>query len=121
MSETLELLLKVSNWPDGDIFNISGPKPSLLVSKYDAVTMEDRPALAAETQLIDDGTGSLTIWRIKQSHVVEIPKERHGYFFSGDCYIILYTYQTSSEQKHLLYCWLVSGVYIMHIVPCYAK
>lgn len=85
------------------------------MSKYDAVTMEERPSLAAETQLIDDGTGSLTIWRIKQSHIVEIPKERHGYFFSGDCYIILYTYQTSSEQKHLLYCWLVSRKYFTTI------
>ncbi|XP_050509264.1 advillin isoform X1 [Diabrotica virgifera virgifera] len=83
-------------------------KPSILVSRYDAVTMEDRPSLAAETQLIDDGTGSLTIWRINQSRIVEIPKERHGNFFSGDCYIILYTYQTAVDQKHLLYCWLGS-------------
>ncbi|XP_018568811.1 advillin-like, partial [Anoplophora glabripennis] len=100
--EPVEFKMLFSSWKDDP----KGAKPSILVSKYDALTMEDRPSLAAETQLIDDGTGSLTIWRIKQSHIVEIPKERHGYFFSGDCYIILYTYQTSSEQKHLLYCWL---------------
>lgn len=72
--------------------------------------MEERPSLAAETQLIDDGSGKLTIWRIMQQNMVELPKERHGYFFSGDCYVVLYTYHNSSEQKHLLYCWLVSEV-----------
>ncbi|KAJ8952266.1 hypothetical protein NQ318_007433 [Aromia moschata] len=100
--EPVEFKMLFSAWKD----DVKGGKPSILVSKYDALTMEDRPSLAAETQLIDDGAGSLTIWRIKQSHIVEIPKERHGYFFSGDCYIVLYTYGTSSEQKHLLYCWL---------------
>ncbi|XP_019873520.1 advillin isoform X2 [Aethina tumida] len=83
-------------------------KPKMLVSKFDAETMEDRPFLAAETQLIDDGSGSITIWRVRQNNIVEIPKERHGFFFSGDCYIILYSYQPTTELKHLLYCWLGS-------------
>lgn len=83
-----------------------------MLSKFDAIQMEERPSLAAETQLIDDGSGNLTIWRIKQQDIVEIPKERHGFFFSGDCYIVLYTYQISNEQKKLLYCWLVSKLTI---------
>ncbi|XP_057656314.1 villin-like protein quail [Diorhabda carinulata] len=79
-------------------------KPS--VSKYDAVAMENRPNMAAETQLIDDGTGSLTIWRVNRNEIIEIPKEKHGNFFSGDCYVVLYTYRINTERKHLLYCWL---------------
>lgn len=79
-----------------------------MVSKFDALTMEERPSLAAETQLIDDGSGTVTLWRIKQHNIVEIPKERHGFFFNGDCYIVLYSYQTSTEERHLLYYWLVS-------------
>ncbi|CAH1186187.1 unnamed protein product [Phyllotreta striolata] len=87
-----------------------GPKPTILVSKYDALSMEERPGLAAETQLIDDGTGSMTIWRVDAANeLVEIPQERHGYFFSGDCYVIFYTYHTVTEQRHLLYSWLGSN------------
>lgn len=76
--------------------------------------MEERPSLAAETQLIDDGSGNLKVWRIKQQDMVEIPKERHCFFFSNDCYIVLYSYEISTEQKHLLYCWLVSKTFFRH-------
>ncbi|XP_066138784.1 villin-1 isoform X3 [Euwallacea fornicatus] len=82
------------------------PKMPMLITKFDPITMEDRPSLAAETQLIDDGSGGMTVWRIKNSRIVEISKERHGCFFSGDCYIALYSYQTAHEEKHLLYCWI---------------
>ncbi|XP_050309860.1 villin-like protein quail [Anthonomus grandis grandis] len=81
-------------------------KMPMLITKFDPITMEDRPSLAAETQLIDDGTGGMTLWRIKNTKIVEIPKERHGCFFSGDCYITLYSYHTAREEKHLLYCWI---------------
>lgn len=70
--------------------------------------MEQRPVLASETQLIDDGTGTLKIWRINRNEIIEVPTERHGIFFSGDCYIVLYSYKISADQKDLLYCWLVS-------------
>lgn len=88
-------------------FEILGGKPAILLSRYDALQMEERPSLAAETQLIDDGSGTLTIWRIKEQEMVEIPKERHGVFFSADCYIVLYNYNNLNDQKQLLYCWLV--------------
>lgn len=84
-------------------------KTQMLISKFDAITLEERPNLAAETQLIDDGTGGLTLWRIKNSRIVEIPKERHGCFFASDCYIALYSYQTTRDEKHLLYCWIGSN------------
>ncbi|KAL1494852.1 hypothetical protein ABEB36_010371 [Hypothenemus hampei] len=85
------------------------PKMPMLISKFDPITMEDRPKLAAETQLIDDGSGGMTLWRIKNTRIVEIPKERHGCFFSSDCYIALYSYQTAHHEKHLLYCWIGSN------------
>ncbi|CAH1989954.1 unnamed protein product [Acanthoscelides obtectus] len=84
-------------------------KPVTLLYDFDAATMADRPSLAAETQLIDDGSGTLSIWRIGRKSITKIPEERHGYFFSEDCYITLYTYQISEEkQMHLLYYWLGS-------------
>lgn len=32
----------------------------------------------------------LKIWRVEQFHIVEWPGERHGSFYDGDSYIVLY-------------------------------
>ncbi|KAF7268409.1 hypothetical protein GWI33_018470 [Rhynchophorus ferrugineus] len=91
-----------------DIPNAKNLKLPMLISKFDAITMEDRLSLAAETQLIDDGSGGITLWRIKDTKIIEISKDRYAHFFSGDCYIVLYSYHTLHEEKHLLYCWIGS-------------
>lgn len=70
--------------------------------------MNDRLALAAETQLIDDGSGVLQIWRVKKAEAVEISKEQHGTFYSSECYVILYSYDVNQEKKHVLYTWVVN-------------
>lgn len=79
----------------------------MAVTKFDAATLHDRPALAAETRLIDDGSGTTKVWRVKKNELIEIPTERHGIFFAGDCYIIWYSYNAKS-QKYIIYYWLVS-------------
>ncbi|XP_030768126.1 advillin-like isoform X3 [Sitophilus oryzae] len=105
--EPVEFKMLFKSWKT-ETSNSKNTKLPMLITKFDPITMEDRLSLAAETQLIDDGTGRMTLWRIKHSKIVEIPKERHGYFFSGDCYIALYSYQTHHDEKHLLYCWIGS-------------
>lgn len=41
----------------------------------------------------------LMIWRIEKFNVVEWPKEEYGSFYSGDTYIILYTYLKEGGQE----------------------
>merc|ERR1712060_556809 len=41
----------------------------------------------------------LEIWRIEKFNVVAWPKERYGEFYSGDSYIILYTYTKPDQDK----------------------
>jgi gelsolin len=31
----------------------------------------------------------LRVWRIEKFHIVEVPKEQHGSFYTGDSYIVL--------------------------------
>lgn len=80
----------------------------IALTKFDATFMNDRLTLAAETQLIDDGSGILKIWRIKKADAVEITKEQHGTFYSAECYVILYTYDVNQDQKYILYTWVVN-------------
>lgn len=69
----------------------NGNKTVNLLGKFDAGTLMHRTHLAAESQLIDDGTGDLTIYRVNSNgDIVEIPKRKNVALFSGDCYLIHY-------------------------------
>lgn len=67
------------------------------LGKFDALSLIQRPYLAAESQLIDDGHGELTIYRVSGSNgdIVEIPKRKNIALFSGDCYLIHYVVAVS--------------------------
>jgi hypothetical protein len=82
-------------------------------NKFDASTLHDKPKLAAESQLVDDGTGQRRVWRIEKFQLVPVPEKLYGVFFSGDCYVVKYTYLVGGTEKYLLYYWLVS--YLMFI------
>ncbi|KAK7872312.1 hypothetical protein R5R35_002764 [Gryllus longicercus] len=75
-------------------------------TKQDAATFYDQPHLAADNQLWDDGSGSCTVWRIKDSELEEVPNKLHGLFFAGDSYVIHYSYWANGTEHHVLYYWL---------------
>ena len=67
----------------------------------------------------DDGTGSKQIWRIEDMNLVEVlltrchlqnftkkyakvEKEKQGFFFAGDSYVIVYKY---GDNKSIVYFW----------------
>lgn len=75
--------------------------------KFDAAKLHETPVLAADTQLVDDGTGKSQVWRLNNKDLEPVPEEHFGLFFSGDCYLILYTYNCNGKEKHILYFWLV--------------
>eukprot|EP00179_Madagascaria_erythrocladioides_P012160 CAMPEP_0198365786 /NCGR_PEP_ID=MMETSP1450-20131203/154349_1 /TAXON_ID=753684 ORGANISM="Madagascaria erythrocladiodes, Strain CCMP3234" /NCGR_SAMPLE_ID=MMETSP1450 /ASSEMBLY_ACC=CAM_ASM_001115 /LENGTH=465 /DNA_ID=CAMNT_0044073241 /DNA_START=138 /DNA_END=1536 /DNA_ORIENTATION=+ len=57
---------------------------------------------AAETEPAWKNAGKecgLQIWRIEKFQVKSWPKEEYGAFFSGDSYIVLYTYKESGSDK----------------------
>lgn len=71
-------------------------KKSQILGKFDAQTLFQRPKLAAASQLIDDGTGELTIYRINNKSLLEIPKRKLMGLFSGDCFLIHYIVTVSN-------------------------
>jgi gelsolin len=48
----------------------------------------------------------LQIWRIEKFHVKPVPKEKYGEFFSGDSYIVLYTYMKGNSKQYDVHFWL---------------
>lgn len=72
----------------------------------DSLTLYERPILAAESQLVDDGSGTAQIWKFSQSNITEVPINNHGNFYSGHCYLVLYSYDKPS-LNYIIYYWLV--------------
>ena len=60
----------------------------------------------------DDGSGSKQVWRVKSFELVPVPEESHGVFYSGDCYVVLYTYLKNTKEYHIVYFWLVSQYFL---------
>ncbi|XP_062117736.1 villin-3 [Humulus lupulus] len=53
-----------------------------------------------------EGGGKMEVWRINGSAKTPLPKEDIGKFYSGDCYIILYTYHSGDRKEdYFLCCW----------------
>ncbi|XP_031441839.1 adseverin [Clupea harengus] len=57
--------------------------------------------MAAQYNMVDDGTGETQIWRVESSGRVAIDPKEYGHFYGGDCYIILYTY----KRGQIIYTW----------------
>ncbi|KAF3442688.1 hypothetical protein FNV43_RR16605 [Rhamnella rubrinervis] len=53
-----------------------------------------------------EGGGKMEVWRINGSAKTPLSKEDIGKFYSGDCYIILYTYHSGDRKEDFfLCCW----------------
>ncbi|KAL6111617.1 avil [Pungitius sinensis] len=73
--------------------------------KFDASRMHVMPEVAAQERMVDDGSGQVEVWRIENLELVPVDPQWYGYFYGGDCYLILYTYLVHSKKYYLLYIW----------------
>lgn len=74
-------------------------------TKFDASTLHSNTQLAAQTQMVDDGTGKCEIWRVEDFDLKPIRSQDIGLFYGGDCYVILYTYLVNGKENYIVYYW----------------
>ena len=77
-----------------------------VAAKFDAAMLHNNTALAVETQLVDDGSGQKSVWRIQDDDSVPVEERHHGVFRASSCYIIQYCYRVGGRDRFLVYCWL---------------
>lgn len=56
-----------------------------------------------------EGAGNavgLKIWRIEQFHIVPVPADTYGSFYSGDSYVVLNTHKVESQIIYDLFFWI---------------
>ncbi|KAK4755401.1 hypothetical protein SAY87_009158 [Trapa incisa] len=54
-----------------------------------------------------EGGGKMEVWRINGSAKTPLPEEDIGKFYSGDCYITLYTYHSGERKEDYFLCYWV--------------
>uniref|UniRef100_A0A8C1K3N6 Scinderin n=1 Tax=Cyprinus carpio TaxID=7962 RepID=A0A8C1K3N6_CYPCA len=74
--------------------------------KFDASKLHESHQMAAQYNMVDNGTGKTQIWRVECGNTtgdtkVPVDPETYGQFYGGDCYIILYTY----TKGEIIYTW----------------
>ncbi|XP_020494303.2 adseverin [Labrus bergylta] len=69
--------------------------------EFDASKLHESRHMAAQYNMVDDGSGDTQIWRVESSGRVPVDSKSFGQFYGGDCYIILYTY----GKRQIIYTW----------------
>ncbi|KAM4687602.1 scinderin [Discoglossus pictus] len=69
--------------------------------EFDASRLHESPEMAAQHNMVDDGSGDVKIWRVESNGRIEIDPKTYGQLYGGDCYIILYTY----PKGQIIYTW----------------
>lgn len=96
-----------SNWTEGTGMVAGVARGSIArveQKKVDAKTLHAQGAREKEA-LVDDGSGKLQIWRVENFDKVPVPKEMYGQFYSGDSYVMLYTYLKNTKECYIIYYW----------------
>ena len=75
------------------------------VEKFKVSSMHQQGKREAQV-LVDDGSGTVEIWRIEDFEMVPLDKSLYGNFFGGDSYVILYTYLVNGKENYIVYFWL---------------
>ncbi|MBN3303444.1 AVIL protein, partial [Amia calva] len=88
----------------GRVYNV-GKVAKVSQDKFDASLMHSQPDVAAQERMVDDGTGEVQVWRIENLELVLVDRKWHGFFYGGDCYLILYSYEVNRRKNYLLYIW----------------
>ncbi|XP_028255029.1 scinderin isoform X2 [Parambassis ranga] len=69
--------------------------------EFDASKLHESHHMAAQYNMVDDGSGNTQIWRVESIGRVPVDPQSYGQFYGGDCYIILYTY----GKRQIIYTW----------------
>ncbi|KAF2076792.1 hypothetical protein CYY_001918 [Polysphondylium violaceum] len=59
----------------------------------------------AEEELKSTGNGEYEIWYVDNMKIHPLPKEEYGHFYSGNCYLLKYTYTKWNALKYIIFYW----------------
>uniref|UniRef100_A0ACD5WKA8 Uncharacterized protein n=1 Tax=Avena sativa TaxID=4498 RepID=A0ACD5WKA8_AVESA len=106
---------KFESWPAGNVTGSSGAEDGrgkvAALLKQQGVDVKGAPKSSTpvneEVPPLLEGGGKLEVWCVNGNAKTALPKQDNGKFYSGDCYIILYTYHSGDKkEEYYLNYWI---------------
>eukprot|EP00850_Spirogloea_muscicola_P010089 SM000058S18519 [mRNA] locus=s58:307696:314950:+ [translate_table: standard] len=63
------------------------------------------PVTAETNNVLSAFHGKLEVWIVEGSSLVLLDQDDHGKFYSGNCYIVRYSYQRDRREEYLVFVW----------------
>jgi len=110
--EPVSFKVKFANW-GGRLPIATGPAPipapkkRAPLIKFDVNKLFNRLQKPKEV-VADDGSGKILMWIVRRgenNEKVPLAKKDHGHFFSGESYLVLYTYVVKNTEHKMIYFW----------------
>lgn len=103
--EPMEFTELFPNWLDNE------PKTTQIHGKFDTQSLAQRPRVAAENQLIDDGTGEKFVYEVTEDRLGSIALRKSAAFFRTNyCYVVQYTVASNARLdvgiNNIVYVWI---------------
>ncbi|XP_031503990.1 villin-3-like isoform X1 [Nymphaea colorata] len=105
--EPQEFRSNFETWPVGTSTTVaedSRGKVAALLKQQGVGASKGAPTNEEVPPLLPMG-GKIEVWRINGNAKTMISKEDIGKFYSGDCYLVLYTYPGDKKEEYFLCCW----------------
>ena len=87
---------------------VAGKIAKVAPMKFDASAFDENSKSAAKAGMVDDGSGTKTVYRFIDKEFVPVPHAEHEKFYGGDCYVINYQYKAGGTDQNIHYYWLVT-------------
>ncbi|XP_040580557.1 advillin [Lepeophtheirus salmonis] len=110
-TEPVEFRIFFKNWKIQDVTQSQNDKRQndfkKLPPKFDTKALHNnKPSMASYFRMVDDASGEKEVFRIEKGDLVPVSQENYGLFYSGDCYVILYSYYEFNRLCYIIYYWL---------------
>lgn len=114
-AEPMEFKALFKAWRDkyettgvGKKYSVGRGVAKVVQVKFDAKTLHERPEVAAEARMVDDGSGTKETFRVENFDLVQVDEEDENNFYSGDAYVVLYAFHNGTRDSYMIYYWLGS-------------
>ncbi|KAK4749464.1 hypothetical protein SAY87_026913 [Trapa incisa] len=109
--ETHKFKSKFESWPSGSAVPAEegrGKVAALLKQQGGGVKSTTKGITTnEEVPPLLEGGGKMEVWLINGSAKTPLPKEDIGKFYSGDCYITLYTFHSGERKEEYFLCYWI--------------